>query len=108
MTNPGPTAVNAEHWLDEAVMCTTLLSGRYRDELAALLAHARRLITAAAPNDSGRRLIRAAARRAVTQIDRRVISLIPESREDRAVLVHAHTACDRLLSTLPELRDARG
>ncbi len=100
MTNLRHTTTSAARWLDEADMCTALLSGRYRDELGDLLGRTRRLLSASAPNDSGRQLILAAARRTVTQIDRQLLSLIPQALEDRPVLVHAHTACDRLLACL--------
>lgn len=102
MTNLRQTSATADRWLDEGLMCTSLLSGRYRDELAELFSRTRRLLEANAPNPSGRRLILAAARRTVAQIDRRILNLIPDSAADRPVLVHAHTTCGRLLSSLPE------
>ncbi len=100
--NPGSSTSSATRWLDEFAMCTTLLNQRYREELDEQLDRARRLFSAQAPNDSGRKLLAAAARQTVTQIDRRVLSWIPESREDRPVLVHVHTVCNRLLSSLPD------
>lgn len=100
MTTFRHTSPSADRWLDEAALCTTLLSGRYRDELGDLLNRTRRLLSASAPNDSGRQLILAAARRTVTQIDKQLVSLIPQAPEDGPALVHAHTACDRLLACL--------
>ncbi len=102
MTNLRQCSATAERWLDEAQMCTTLLSGRYRDELAEMLGRTRRLLAATAPNASGQQLLLAAVRRTVSQIDRRILNLIPDSADDRPVLVHAHTSCDRLLSSLPD------
>ena len=102
MMNPGPSTSSAARWFDEFAMCTTLLNQRYREELTEQLDRAKRLFSARAPNDSGQKLIAAAARQTVTQIDRRVLSWIPESREDRPVLVHVHTVCNRLLSSLPD------
>lgn len=102
MMNPGYSTSAATRWFDEFAMCTTLLDQRYREELNEQLDRARRLFFAQASNDSGQRLIAAAARQTVTQIDKRVLSWIPDSREDRPVLVHVHTVCNRLLSSLPD------
>ena len=102
MMNPGTSGSSAARWFDEFAMCTTLLDQRYREELKDQLDRAQRLFSARASSDSGQKLIAAAARRAVAQIDRRVLGWIPDSREDRPVLVHVHTVCGRLLSTLPD------
>ncbi len=102
MTNPGISSSPAARWLDEFAMVASLLNRRYQEELNDQLDRARRLLAARAPNDSGRLLILAAARQTITQIDRRVLSWIPEASDDRPALVHAHTVCGRLLSSLPE------
>lgn len=104
MTNLAQYDPETVRWLDEAVMCTSLLSGGYRKDLEHLLGRARDLIEAQADNPNSLKLLRSAAQRTLTQAGRQVITLLPQAPADRAALAHAHTCCSRALAAVSSLR----
>lgn len=104
MTNLAQFDPETVRWLDEAVMCTSLLRGGYRTEIEHLLGRARDLLQAQADNPNSLKLLRSAAERTLTQADRRVTHLLPRAPADRAALAHAHTCCARALAAVSCLR----
>jgi hypothetical protein len=103
MTNLAQFDPETVRWLDEAVMCTSLLHGGYRKDLEQVLARARDLIEAQADNANSFKLLRSAAQRMLTQADRQVTTLLPQAPDDRAALAHAHTCCARALAAVSSL-----
>ena len=90
--------------INEAVMCTAILTGVYRVQLLKSFQRAGALVQTAATTSRNRAFVQGALRQTIAQAEKDIITHItgddPAGVRDMAALVQARSLCAKMLSLL--------